>query len=213
MAKISIPKYTLGEEIFNSISHGIGAGLSIAALVLMVVKAKTGVADVAVSLFGSMLIVLYTVSCVYHALSRNLKGKKVLRVIDHCNVYLLVFTTYIPVAWLAVGGALGWVMFGVIGAVVATGVVFSAINVDKYQKLEVACHLISGWGSLIFLPILLQGMGIGGVIFLILGGAMYSIGALLYMIGAKKKYMHCIFHLFCLAGSFFHFWCVYMYLL
>ena len=213
MSKVSIPKYTLGEEIFNSISHGIGAGLSIAALVLMVVKAKTGAAEVAVSLFGAMMIVLYTISCVYHALSRNLKGKKVMRVIDHCNVYLLVFATYIPVAWLGIGGALGWVVFGLIGAVVTVGVVFSAINVDKFQKLEVICHLASGWAVLLVLPVLLQNIGFMGVLFLILGGAMYSIGALLYAIGVKKKYMHSVFHLFCLAGTFFHFWCVYMYLL
>ena len=168
MSKVSIPKYTLGEEIFNSISHGIGAGLSIAALVLMVVKAKTGAAEVAVSLFGAMMIVLYTISCVYHALSRNLKGKKVMRVIDHCNVYLLVFATYIPVAWLGIGGALGWVVFGLIGAVVTVGVVFSAINVDKFQKLEVICHLASGWAVLLVLPVLLQNIGFMGVLFLIL---------------------------------------------
>ena len=213
MSKVSIPKYTLGEEIFNSISHGIAAGLSVAALVLMVIKASTGMAEVAVSLFGAMMIILYTISCVYHALSRNLKGKKVLRVIDHCNVYLLVFATYIPVAWLGVGGALGWVMFGVVGAIVTVGVVFSAISVDKFQKLEVICHLTSGWASLLVLPVLLEHMGLGGVVFLILGGAMYSIGALLYMLGKNIKYMHSVFHLFCIAGTFFHFWCVYVYLL
>lgn len=213
MSKISIPKYSLGEEIFNSISHGIGAGLSVAGLVLMVVKASTPAAEVAASLFGSMMIILYTISCIYHALSPNLKGKKVLRVIDHCNVYLLVFATYIPVAWLGVGGALGWVVFGIVGAVVTVGIVFSAINVDKYQKLEVACHLTSGWAILSVLPILINNMGIGGVIFLILGGVMYSIGALLYAIGEKKKYMHCIFHIFCLAGTILHFFCVYLYLL
>ncbi|MBR2588849.1 hemolysin III family protein [Candidatus Saccharibacteria bacterium] len=213
MSKVSIPKYTLGEEIFNSISHGIAAGLSVAALVLMVIKASTGMAEVAVSLFGAMMIILYTISCVYHALSRNLKGKKVLRVIDHCNVYLLVFATYIPVAWLGVGGALGWVMFGAVGAIVTVGVVFSAISVDKFQKLEVICHLTSGWASLLVLPVLLEHMGLGGVVFLILGGAMYSIGALLYMLGKNIKYMHSVFHLFCIAGTFFHFWCVYIYLL
>ncbi len=179
----------------------------------MVVKASTPAAEVAASLFGSMMIILYTISCIYHALSPNLKGKKVLRVIDHCNVYLLVFATYIPVAWLGVGGALGWVVFGIVGAVVTVGIVFSAINVDKYQKLEVACHLTSGWAILSVLPILINNMGIGGVIFLILGGVMYSIGALLYAIGEKKKYMHCIFHIFCLAGTILHFFCVYLYLL
>lgn len=213
MAKVSIPRYTLGEELFNSISHGIGAGLSVAALVLMVVKAHGALAEVAVSLFGSLMIVLYTISCIYHALSPKLRGKKVLRVIDHCNVYLLVLGTYIPVVWLGLGGALGWTMFGIITAVATVGIVFSAIDVDRFQAVEVICHLVSGWSSLIFLPILVEHMGWGGVLFLVLGGAMYSIGAILYAIGAKKKYMHCIFHVFCLAGSFFHFWCVFMYLI
>ena len=111
------------------------------------------------------------------------------------------------------GGALGWVMFGAVGAIVTVGVVFSAISVDKFQKLEVICHLTSGWASLLVLPVLLEHMGLGGVVFLILGGAMYSIGALLYMLGKNIKYMHSVFHLFCIAGTFFHFWCVYIYLL
>ena len=93
--------------------------------------------------------------------------------IDHCNVYLLVFATYIPVAWLGVGGALGWVIFGLVGAVVTVGVVFSAINVDTFQKLELVCHLVSGWAVLAVLPILLVNMGFGGVLFLILGGVFY----------------------------------------
>ena len=87
---IRIPSYTLGEELFNAISHGIGALLSSAGLALMAVWAHGALKITSVSLFGSALIVLYTVSCIYHALSPGLKGKKVLRVIDHCNVFLLV---------------------------------------------------------------------------------------------------------------------------
>ena len=88
------------------------------------------------------MIVLYLMSCIYHALSHNLKGKKVLRVIDHCNVYALVFCTYIPMCLIAIGGALGWIMFGILLAVTILGITLTAINVDKYVKLEVACHLI-----------------------------------------------------------------------
>ena len=101
---IRIPDYTLGEELFNSISHGIGAVFSIVALVLLVVKAHGVLAETAVSLYGSTMIVLYTISCIYHALSPNLEGKKVLRVIDHCNVFLLVYGTYIPAMLLGIGG-------------------------------------------------------------------------------------------------------------
>ena len=105
--RIRIPDYTLGEELFNAISHGIGAGLSIAALVLMVIRAQGALAVTSVSLFGSAMILLYTISCIYHALSPRLKGKGVLRVIDHCNVFLLVYGTYIPASLLGVGGTAG----------------------------------------------------------------------------------------------------------
>ena len=210
---IKIPNYTLGEELFNSISHGIGAALAVAALVLMVVKAHNPLPETTVSLFGATMIILYTMSCIYHALSPNLEGKKVLRVIDHCNVFLLVFGTYIPVSLLGVGGAKGWILFGVIGAFTIIGIVFTAINVDKYKVIATICHLINGWSILIGIPELINNAGHEGLLFMILGGVMYTIGSILYGLGSKKKYMHCIFHVFCLLGTFFHFWSIYMYLI
>ena len=210
---IKIPNYTLGEELFNSISHGIGAALAVAALVLMVVKAHNPLPETTVSLFGATMIILYTMSCIYHALSPNLEGKKVLRVIDHCNVFLLVFGTYIPVSLLGVGGAKGWILFGVICLFTIIGIVFTAINVDKYKVIATICHVINGWSILIGIPELINNAGHEGLLFMILGGVMYTIGSVLYGLGSKKKYMHCIFHVFCLLGTFFHFWSIYMYLI
>ena len=210
---VRIPSYTLGEELFNSISHGIGAMLSIAALVLMTVWAHGAITITSVSLFGSALIILYTISCIYHALSPRLKGKRVLRIIDHCNVFLLVLCTYIPVSLIGVGGALGWVLFGTVCFFAILGIVLTAVNLERFQVPAVFCHLVSGWSILIGVPGLLRTMGGEGLFFLILGGVLYSAGAVLYRIGAKKKYGHCVFHIFCLAGSFFHFWCVFRYLL
>ena len=207
---IKIPKYTLGEEIFNSISHGLGALLSVAALVLMIVKADEAKAEVTTALFGSTMIILYTMSCIYHALSSKLEGKKVLRVLDHCNVYLLVFGTYIPVALLGVGGALGWTLFGIVALVTTLGIIFSSISIDKFQVVEVICHLLNGWSILFGIPALLTTMGQKGVIYLVIGGIMYTLGSILYGIGSQKKYMHCIFHVFCLIGTFFHFLAVYI---
>lgn len=207
---IKIPKYTLGEEIFNSISHGLGALLSVAALVLMIVKADEAKAEVTTALFGSTMIILYTMSCIYHALSSKLEGKKVLRVLDHCNVYLLVFGTYIPVALLGVGGALGWTLFGVVALVTTLGIVFSSISIDKFQVVEVICHLLNGWSILFGIPALLTTMGQKGITYLIIGGIMYTLGSILYGVGSQKKYMHCIFHVFCLVGTFFHFLAVYI---
>ena len=210
---IKIPKYTLGEEIFNSISHGVGALFSIVFLVLMVVKAKGALAETTVSLFGAAMIILYTMSCIYHALSSSLECKKILRVIDHCNVYLLVFGTYIPVALLGVGGILGWILFGVVASVTILGIVLTSIDIDNHQVLEVICHLINGWSILFGISRLLNTMGLTGLLFLLIGGIMYTIGSILYGVGSKKKYMHCVFHVFCLLGTLFHFLGIYLYLL
>ena len=210
---VSIPDYTMGEEIFNAISHGLGALLGVAALVLMAIKAQGILPETAVSLFGAAIVQLYTISCIYHALSPQLKGKKVMRVIDHCNVYLLVLGTYLPIALFGVGGQVGWLLLGVVFVFSVLGIVFTAIDVDRYQLVSVVCHLISGWSILFGIPSLLRNMGQHGLVFLILGGVMYSIGAILYGLGKTKKYRHCVFHVFCLLGTFFHFWGVYAFLL
>ncbi len=214
MAKtIRIPNYSLGEEIFNSVSHGIGALLGIAALVLMIVRARGPLAIVTVSLFGAAIICLYSMSCIYHALAPHIRAKQILRVLDHCNVYVLVFGTYIPATLLGVGGALGWVLFGLVGCASVVGIVASAVDVDRFQKLETACHLVSGWSILLGVRPLLGNIGTTGLIYMVLGGVMYSIGAVLYALGTKKKYRHSMFHVFCLLGTFFHFWAIYQYLL
>ena len=210
---IVIPNYTLGEEIFNAISHGIGALLSVIALILMLMKAKTPLAVVSVSIFGFAMIVLYVISCVYHALSRRVKGKKVLRVIDHCNVFFLVLGTYVPVALLGVGGWLGWTLLGVVFAFAATGISLNGVNVDKFKVSSVICHLVCGWSILFGVPALVNTMGRACVGWLVAGGAAYTVGSILYGIGSRKKYIHCVFHVFCLIGTFCHFWAVYSYLL
>ena len=211
--EIQIPDYTIGEEIFNAVSHGLGALLGVVGLILMVIKAHGVLAETAVSLFGVAIVQLYTISCIYHALSPRLKGKKVMRVIDHCNVYLLVLGTYLPVSLLGVGGWMGWLLLGIVFVFSVLGIVFTAIDVDRYQLVSVICHLICGWSILIGIPGLLASMGVQGLVYSILGGIMYSIGAILYGLGKKKRYRHSVFHVFCLLGTFFHFWGIYMYLL
>ena len=211
--EIQIPDYTIGEEIFNAISHGLGALLGVVGLILMVIKAHGVLAETAVSLFGVAIVQLYTISCIYHALSPRLKGKKVMRVVDHCNVYLLVLGTYLPVSLLGVGGWMGWLLLGIVFVFSVLGIVFTAIDVDRYQLVSVICHLICGWSILIGIPGLLASMGVQGLVYSILGGIMYSIGAILYGLGKKKRYRHSVFHVFCLLGTFFHFWGIYMYLL
>ena len=210
---IKIPSYTLGEELFNAISHGIGAALSVYALVRMLLRAQGALAVTCVSIFGASMILLYTISCVYHALSHHLEGKKVLRVLDHCTIYVLVLGTYLPASLLGVGGALGWALLGLTAAFTALGVTLTAISVDRYKAPQVICHLVSGWSILIGIPQLLQSAGPAGVRFMILGGVMYTVGSILYGLGARKRYIHSVFHIFCLLGTFCHFWSIYQYLL
>lgn len=210
---IRLPLYTLGEEIFHAVSHGIGAGLSVAAMALLLIKAQGALAWVSVFIFGLSMVLLYTISCIYHSLSRRTEGKKVLRVIDHCNVYLLVWGTYMPVALLGVGGALGWTLFAVTGLLTVTGITLTAISVDRFKVLQVVCNLLIGWSILMGFPSLVTTVGHTGILYMVLGGAAYTVGAVLYGLGSRKRYLHSVFHVFCMLGTFCHFWAIYAYLL
>ena len=203
---VSIPDYTMGEEICNAVTHGLGALLSAAALTLLAIRAQGTLPIVTVTLFGVAMIQLYTVSCVYHALSPSLAGKKVMRVIDHCNVYLLV-------ALLGVGGREGRILLGIVALFTVLGIVLTAVDVDRFQVASVVCHLLSGWSILFGLPALLRTIGPAGMLYMVLGGVMYSVGAVLYGVGKSRRYRHSVFHVFCLLGTFCHFWAVYQYLL
>lgn len=212
---IRIPSYSLGEELINAISHGIGALLSIFGLIMLIIKASLqGPLEVTtVTIFGTTMILLYTISCIYHALSSKIKGKKVLRVLDHCNVFLLVFGTIIPVSLLGITGLQGWIFFSLVAFVTIIGIIFSIIDIDRFKVLEVICHLLNGWSVLVFSNHLIQNTTIIGLMLIVFGGIMYSLGAILYGIGAKLKYMHSVFHFFCLAGTIFHYLAIYLYVL
>ena len=213
MNHIKIPDYTLGEELINSISHGIGAALSIAALVLLIIRSNTLMGLLTSLVYAISLILLYTISCIYHALSPRLVGKKVLRVLDHCNVLLLEAGTYTPICLCLFSSPLSWIMFGIVWGITLIAIIFNAMDVDRYQGVSVACNLILGWAILFVIHPLINSCAIRGVVYLILGGVMYSIGAILYGIGAKKRYMHSVFHFFVLAGSLFHFFMIYFYVI
>lgn len=211
--KNKLPEYSLAEELINAISHGVGASLSIAALVVCIVHSHSALGVISSCLYGSMMIILYIFSCLYHGLSPNTKGKKVLRILDHDNVFLMEAGTYMPVALglLVNSGhvALGWTVFGVVWAITILAIVFTSINVDKYQIIGVICNLVLGWGALLMLPVLVQVLPASGILMLIIGGATYSLGALWFGIGAKIKWMHSIFHFYVILASIFHFILIY----
>lgn len=209
----TIPNYTLEEELINSISHGVGALLAIAALILMLIKSNSPKEYITCTIFGTTMITLYTISSIYHALSPKVKAKKVLRILDHSNVFMLVFGTYIPISLLAIGGIKSVLLVTFVGFVTLTGIILVLKDIDKYQLSSVVCHLLNGWSAIFGISDMYNNMGFYGVLFLILGGVMYSLGAILYGLGAHVRYMHSIFHFFCIAGTVFHFLCVYLFIL
>ena len=213
--RITIPKYSLGEEITNAILHGVGALLSIAALVLCVVFSSihgNGYAVVSSCIYGSTLIILYSMSCLYHSLRVN-KAKKVFRIIDHCSIFLLIAGTYTPYTLVSLNGIWGWGMFSVIWCSAILGIVLNSVNLNKYKKISMILYITMGWAVIFSFKPLIEAIEIGGIYLLLAGGIIYTIGAIFYGIGKKHKYMHSVFHFFVLAGSILHFFSILLYVI
>lgn len=213
--RISIPKYSLSEELLNAISHGLGALFGIVGTVLCIVKAaNTG--DpwriVSGSIFGVTVLLLYLMSCLYHALKVNM-AKRVFRVIDHCTIFLLIAGTYTPFTLVTLRGTIGWVLFGIVWGMAVLGITLNAVNLKKFSKISVACYLVMGWAIIAAFQPLAEALAPQGVSLLIWGGIAYTVGTILYGIGAKVKYFHSVFHFFCLAGTVLHFFAIYLYVL
>lgn len=214
--KLLVPKYSLAEELINAISHGIGALLSIAALVLTIVisaKHNNALAVVSSVIYGSMLIILYTMSTLYHSFKPTCKAKKVFRVFDHCSIFLLIFGSYTPFALVAMQGTLGWIIFSIILAATILGITLNAINLEKFKKLSMICYLCMGWMIIFAFKDLCNCVEKNGIILLLSGGIVYTIGAIIFGLGKKLKYMHSLWHFFVLAGSILQFFSIYLYVL
>lgn len=213
--KIDLPYYTLGEELISSISHGFGALLSVAGTILCISKAAhtgSSIEIISAVLFGIMMILLYTMSCIYHALARN-NAKRVFRVFDHCTIFLLIAGTYFPIILVSVGGTIGWIYFFIIVTASIVGIIFNAIDVDRYQNVSLFCYVFMGWIIVFAFKPLYAAVGRGGISYLIAGGVIYTIGAILYKIGDDKKYFHSLWHFFVLGGTIMHFFTIYLYVL
>lgn len=200
---------SLGEEIFNSITHGIGTLLSIAALVLLIVIAaiKGNVWHVvSFSIFGSTLVLLYLSSTLYHSFTKE-KIKNLFVRFDHAAIFLLIAGTYTPFLLTALRGTLGWTLFGIIWTLAIAGVVIRSIYLTRFRKLMVGLYLGMGWMFVVAIGPLMKNLPGISVLFLFLGGLMYSIGVVFYA-WRNLKYGHGIWHLFVLAGSIMHFFSV-----
>lgn len=214
-----LPIYTKGEEIFNMTSHIVGAVLGIVATVLCVVFGAIhgntyGVISGAI--YGTTMIILYTMSSIYHGLSPKRYSKKVFQVLDHCSIFLLIAGSYTPFALCTIRQIdliSGWLIFGVIWLVAILGIVLNSIDIKKFKIFSMICYLLMGWCIIIKASILPLTLGISGTVLLVSGGVAYTIGAIIYGLGKKYRYAHSIFHLFILIGSLLQFLCILLYVM
>ena len=213
-----LPDYTMGEEIFNTVSHIVGAAFGVVVLVIcVVVSALSGSAWAIVgsAIYGSSMIILYTISSVYHGLSAG-TGKKVMQILDHCSIYYLIAGTYTPILLCAirkVSPVWCWVLFGIVWGLACTATVFTAIDLKKYAKMSMSCYIGMGWCIVMALKPTLQAMPLQGFMWILAGGIAYTIGAVLFGIGTKVRYMHSVFHLFVVAGSILQFFGIVFYVI
>ena len=216
--EITIPDYTKGEEIFNMVSHIVGGALGVVSLVLCIVFSaihRNPWAVVGSAIYGTSLIALYTVSSVYHGLHRG-TGKKVMQVIDHCTIYFLIAGTYTPVLFCSIRPehpAIAWILFGIVWGCAALGATFTAIDLKKYSVFSMICYIGMGWCIVLAWKPTMAALGTYGLLFMLLGGIAYTIGAVLYGLGKKKRYMHSMFHLFVVLGSLLQFFSIFFHVI
>lgn len=211
-----LPDYTRNEEIFNMVSHIIGGAFGVLSLVLCLVKSvKYGspwqIAGGAI--FSIDMILLYTMSSIYHGLRPSL-AKKVFQIIDHCTIYFLIAGSYTPVLITGLRNynpRLSWSVFAVVWFMCVFGTVFTAIDLKKYRVLSMICYLTMGWSVIVFIKVILAAFPRDFLIFLISGGLSYTVGVILYGIGSKRRWFHSVFHIFVVFGSVLQFVGIYLY--
>ncbi|MGN1301889.1 MAG: hemolysin III family protein [Clostridia bacterium] len=214
-----LPTYTKGEEIFNMTSHIVGGVLGIVATTLCVIMAALNhnvYGIVSGAIYGATMILLYTISSIYHGLSPKRMSKKVFQVLDHCSIFLLIAGSYTPVALCTIRSVSpfhGWLIFGIIWGAAALGITLNAIDLQSTKKFSMICYLLMGWCIIFRVDLLLKSMHRNGIILMVAGGIAYTIGAVLYGIGRKKKYFHSIFHLFIVLGSLLQFFSILFYVM
>ncbi len=214
----TLPDYTKAEEIMNMVTHIVGGGFGVLALTLCVIVSalhKNVWGIVGGSIYGASMIALYTMSSVYHGLKAGM-GKKVMQVLDHCTIYFLIAGTYTPILLCSirvVSPGWAWSLFGIVWGLAAMATVFTAIDLKKYSVLSMICYIGMGWCIVIAAKTAIEAIPFPGLMWLLAGGISYTIGAILYGLGKKIRYMHSVFHIFVLLGSILQFICIIFYVL
>lgn len=214
----ALPTYSKGEELFNSISHGVGSLFGICAFVLCICKAGEHDnlwAIIGGSIYCSALVLLYGVSCIYHALPKN-TGKKVMQIIDHCTIYFLIAGTYTPILFCAMRPAepvTSWLLFAIVWGFAVLGTVFTAIDIKKYSVFSMCCYIGMGWCIILAGKTAIETIVKEALLLILYGGISYTVGAVLYGLGKKHRYMHCVFHVFVLVGTVLQFFAIYLFII
>ncbi len=216
--RTQLPDYTRGEEIANMVTHIIGGVFALAAIPLLVVTAALRGdpwAVVSGAVYGATLLIMFMVSSIYHGLKPG-KAKRVMRVIDHCDIYFLIAGTYTPILLVGIrpiNPAMAWTLFGVEWGLAAVAVTLNAIDLKRFEKISMVCYIGMGWGVIVMIEPTIQAMTMSGFALLLAGGIAYTIGAVLYAVGKKVRYMHSVFHVFVLIGSVLHFLAILHYIM
>ena len=202
-------RYTLGEEIFNAVSHGAGGLLSIAGTVVLIVLCAVysdAWSVISACVYGASLIILYTMSTLYHAIT-NEKAKKFFRVMDHNTIFFLIAGTYTPFTLVTLRGKLGWILFGIVWGSALIGIILNSIDLEKFRKPSVVRYILMGWVIIIAVKPMLNSLPGLSLVFLLLGGIFYTVGVIFYSL-KKIKWFHSVWHLFTVAGSVLHYFSV-----
>ena len=218
--EITLPPYSRAEEICNMTTHIVGGAFGIVALILCVVRSVLsgnlwGIVSSAI--YGASIVLLFTMSSIYHGLI-PVKAKKVFRVIDHCTIYLLIAGTYTPIVLVSirpVSPFWAWLVFGIVWGAALFAMTLTAIDMHRFRVFSMISYLAMGWCVLICIKDAILAVGGAGMLMIFIGGVLYTIGAVIYMIGKKKSvpYAHTIFHVFVLFACVLHFVAIYAYVL
>ncbi len=214
----TLPDYTKAEEIFNMVTHIVGGGIGVIVLVSCLLKAiffgnVWGVVTSAI--YGTSMIVLYCVSSVYHGLKHE-TAKKVMQVIDHCTIYLLIAGTYTPILLCSirtVSPFWGWGLFGFVWGLAGLAATLTAIDLKKYSAFSMVCYILMGWCIVAATKVALAAIDKQGLALLLAGGIAYTVGAVLYGMGKKVRFMHSVFHIFVVLGSLLQYFSILLYVL